>query len=523
MRSKFIYLFILFLLFSITITNQSQAEPLTFSASWQEKVDDRVLQEIILSPDGQIEFLVYLQEQADLSAAHAMNTKDEKGEYVFQTLTETAKGSQESLLMDLESWGTSHRAYWAANMIWVRGNANILQTLAGREEVARIYANTRVLVSEPAIVFTPLSGGASSGIEWNISHLRAPAVWSAGFTGQEVVIGGQDTGYEWHHPALIDSYRGWDGSRVSHDYNWHDAIRESHAFSPPDNPCGYESEAPCDDHGHGTHTMGTMVGGDNEGNQVGMAPGAKWIGCRNMDQGWGKPSTYLECFEWFIAPYPVGGDSFAGNPDKAPHIVNNSWGCPASEGCTEPDVLQTVVDNVRAAGILVVSSAGNSGLEGCETINMPTALYASAFTIGATDVLDQLTSFSSRGPVSIDGSGRLKPDVSAPGTNIRSSVLDGGYGQASGTSMAAPHVSGLAALLISARPELAGEVDAIEDIIQRSAFPRIAAGTCGGYPGTDIPNPFYGWGRVDAFSAVADALDWPVYYLPAVLKRQTMP
>ena len=139
----------------------------------------------------------------------------------------------------------------------------------------------------------------------------------------------------------------------NHNYNWHDSIHSGGGS------CGADSPAPCDDFGHGTHTMGTMVGDDGGTNKIGVAPRRKWIGCRNMDQGVGTPATYTECFQWFIAPTDLPNQN--PDPSKAPHVINNSWGCPPSEGCTDPTVLQTVVENTRAAGIEVVVSAGNAG------------------------------------------------------------------------------------------------------------------------------------------------------------------
>src|SRR4029078_3292034 len=137
---------------------------------------------------------------------------------------------------------------------------------------------------------------------------------------------------------------------------------------------------PCDDNGHGTHTMGTVVGDDGAGNQVGMAPGAKWIGCRNMDQGNGTPATYIECMEFFLAPYPVGGTPAQGDPSKAPDITTNSWGCPPSEGCAL-GTLQAAVEAQRAAGILMVVAAGNSGAA-CSTTTDPPSFYAASYTVG---------------------------------------------------------------------------------------------------------------------------------------------
>jgi serine protease AprX len=336
--------------------------------------------------------------------------------------------------------------------------------------------------------------------EWNISKIHAPEVWAQGFQGQGITIGGQDTGYAWQHPALINQYRGWDGESVDHNYNWHDAIHQSSG-----NPCGSDSQEPCDDHqlGHGTHTMGTMVGQETDlSNQIGVAPQAKWIGCRNMDQGVGSPATYIECYQWFLAPTDLNDQ----NPDplKAPDVINNSWSCPVSEGCSDPLVLQTVVEAVRAAGILTVHSAGNSGPI-CSSINTPSAIYDASFTVGNTDRYDQISLSSSRGPVTIDGSGRIKPDVSAPGTGIRSSLPGGRYGTLSGTSMAGPHVAGLAALLYSAHPELIGQVGQLERLITASAVPVSSNSQCGAIPDTSFPNNSSGWGRVDAVNGLLHA------------------
>jgi subtilisin family serine protease len=166
----------------------------------------------------------------------------------------------------------------------------------------------------------------------------------------------------------------------------------------------------------------------------------------------------------------------------------------------------TIVEHTRAAGIVVVGSAGNEG-SGCSTINTPPAIYDATFSIGATDSSDNIAGFSSRGPVTVDGSGRLKPDVSAPGVSVRSSTSGGGYGNASGTSMASPHVAGLVALVLDARPDLIGRVEEVESIIRLSAVPRTTSQQCGGIPGSEVPNPVYGYGRIDALEAVTGDAD----------------
>ena len=244
--------------------------------------------------------------------------------------------------------------------------------------------------------------------------------------------------------------------------------------------------------------MGTAVGDDGAGNQIGMAPGAKWIGCRNMDNGWGTPATYLECFEFFLAPYPVNGTVILGDPALAPDVTTNSWSCPGVEGCSW-DTLQAAVEAQRAAGIMTVVAATNYG-SGCSTIGEPPSPYAAAYTVGALNTgTDTIASFSSRGPVIVDGSNRRKPDITAPGTGIRSSVPGGGYSSAfSGTSMATPHVAGAVALLWSARPALKNQIPLTEQVLNDSAV-HVSSTECGS---SGWPNNTYGYGRLDLRAAV---------------------
>jgi len=451
---------------------------------------------------GETEFLVILAEQADLGAAAnagwlpSAPNREARLRYVYDTLRETALRSQSSLRAELDGAGVAYRSFYVANLLAMKGDRALVTQLAARPDVARIEANPRVRQSLPQPQLDIARLLAPQGIEWGVARVNADDVWALGYTGQNIVVAGQDTGYDWDHPALINQYRGWDSVTATHDYNWHDAIHSGGGV------CGADSPIPCDDHGHGTHTMGTIVGDDGAGNQIGVAPGARWIGCRNMDQGVGTPATYIECFEFFLAPYPVGGNPATdGVPGLAPHVINSSWTCPPSEGCAW-DTLQTVVESVRAAGIVVVASAGNDGYGGCGTVQDPPAIYEAAFSVGATDSGDNIAGFSSRGPVTVDGSGRLKPDVSAPGVSVRSSVPGGGYGWKSGTSMAGPHVVGTVALLWSAAPRLVGDVDTTEWIIEQTARPHATTQTCGDDDPGDVPNNVYGWGIVDALAAV---------------------
>jgi serine protease AprX len=443
---------------------------------------------------SQAEFLIVLADQADLSGAEALPTKLEKGQYVRDALWNKAQSTQAPLLAQLAARHVEYCSYYIVNLIWVKGDRSLALDLAARPDVARIEANPQISNIKYQIpnLRSQIADAKSSGIEPNIAYVHAPDVWALGFIGQGIVVGGQDTGYDWSHPALKPHYRGWDGVSATHDYNWHDSIHSGGGA------CGADSAQPCDDYGHGTHTMGTAVGDDGAGNQIGMAPGAKWIGCRNMNVGVGTPTTYIECFEFFLAPYPVNSTPAQGDPALAPDVTVNSWSCPISEGCSW-DTLQAAVEAQRAAGIMTVVAATNYG-SGCSTIAEPPAPYAAAYTVGALNTgTDTVASFSSRGPVTVDGSSRRKPDIAAPGTGIRSSIPGGGYSSAfSGTSMATPHVAGAVALLWSARPALKNQITPTEQVLNDSAV-HISSTEC---DSSGWPNNTYGYGRLDLREAV---------------------
>jgi subtilisin family serine protease len=195
---------------------------------------------------------------------------------------------------------------------------------------------------------------------------------------------------------------------------------------------------------------------------------------------------------------------------KAPHVISNSWGCPVGpppggEDCVVNSI-EATVNNVKTEGILVVAAAGNGG-SGCSSVTDPPAIYANTFTVGNVTSSNAINSSSSRGPVTADGSNRLKPDIAAPGTSVRSTIPGSSYGLKTGTSMASPHVAGVAALLMSAVPSLKGQPAQVEQILRDSATPLTqASGACGAFPHNVVPNALFGHGLINAEAAVLRAM-----------------
>jgi hypothetical protein len=441
-----------------------------------------------LEKGGEDSFIVLFDDPSSLKATLAGSPQDRpRGRPVYDRLRARAATLQAEVRRSLRDAGIPFRSLYIVNGLAVRGNLGLARALAARSDVVRIVGDPLVRGIETDL----LAPAAPDSLEWGVSRINADDVWTLDANrGEGIVVASADTGVSWTHPALQTAYRGWNGTTASHDYNW---------FDPIDG-----LPAPFDDNNHGTHTTGTMIGDDGLGNQIGVAPKARWIGCRNMDRGNGTPSTYIACNQFFLAPYPIGGDPEEdGDPSKAPDIVNNSWGCPPIEGC-DPDALQGSFAALRAAGILAVVAAGNSG-SACSSVDDPPSIYEESFVVGASDSSNRLASFSSRGPVTIDGSGRLRPDVAAPGVSVRSSLPSGGYAAASGTSMASPHVAGAAALLWAGKPQVRGLVDLSRCLLSQSAATVLTltvSQTCGGTAVASRPNNMWGYGLVDAFAAI---------------------
>ncbi len=410
-----------------------------------------------LPPGAQVPVIVELTTKADpKSAAKSAGEfqRRARGRAVVETLRDVAARTQpavkEQLSQDQASGDVSKvKAFWVFNGLAVTANEKAIRRLAKRDDVREVRLDVSIPPPRPTPSATPSTSSADPA--WNIAQIRAPDVWALGRTGAGAVVGSFDTGVEGTHPDLAPRYRGNDA------ISWFD-------------PYGQHA-SPYDNNGHGTHTTGTMVGGDLSGQSIGVAPGARWIAAKAWDDADNATeSAFHQIFEWFLAP---GGD-----PANAPDVVNSSWGLDPALCFTD---FQADVQALRAAGIVPVFAAGNGGPDP-GTVLAPGS-YAESYAVGSTDFFDDISYFSSQGPSPCDGA--IKPNISAPGEFILSTFPGGNYAFLDGTSMATPHVSGAAAVLLSIDPTMT--VDEVEAAISAGAVDL-------GTPGAD--NAF-GYGRLD--------------------------
>ncbi|MFF2877683.1 S8 family serine peptidase [Gottfriedia sp. NPDC057991] len=448
--------------------------------------------------NSQTTFLVKFKDQVDtVKVANEVKVKNKqlsnvKKELVVRSsivseLRIKADSSQRNLMNYIKKEKLNgnvkdYESFYIVNGMAVTATKEVMRNIAAMPEVESIRPNGITKLIEPAKT-TEVKVQATNNVEWGIEKIGAPDVWGLGIDGTGIVVGSIDTGVQWDHPALKTKYRGYDPANPdnpNNEYNWFDATANN-------------GSTPYDDLGHGTHTVGTMVGSEPNGtNKIGVAPGAKWIAVKAFTADGGTDEDLIEAGEWMLAPKDKNG---VPHPEMAPDVINNSWG--GSPGID--DWYKTIVTNWRAANIFPEFSAGNttnSNPGGPGSVANP-ANYQESFATGATDINNKLGYFSLRGPSPYGGI--LKPDISAPGVNIRSSVPGGKYeGGWNGTSMAGPHTSGLVALLLQTNSSLT--VSEIERIIKETATPC----TDSQYPET--PNNGYGYGVINAFKAVTSVM-----------------
>jgi subtilisin family serine protease len=423
---------------------------------------------------------VVLREQADLSdvpAGTGAAGRAARAHEVYRRLVTTAQRSQADLRRELDRLGLDYRPYYLANAIEVDAGPIVRAWLARRSDVDRVLLSQQLRPLPAAAPSATGSAPPPGGPGWNLTLIGADlAVSQAGADGAGIVVGSSDSGVDGSHPALAGRFRGGDDS-------WYDPWNGS--------------TTPVDHAGHGTHTLGTAVGSGG----IGVAPGAHWVGCVNLDRNLGSPAHYLDCLQFMLAPFPRDGDPFTdGRPERGPQVLTNSWGCPAIEGC-DLGVLRPATAALAAAGVFLAVAAGNTG-PFCGSVEDPPAPYPDVLTVGAVDRQRTVTSFSSRGPA--PGGGR-KPDVVAPGDGVLSAMPGGGYAALDGTSMATPHVAGVVALMWSANPGLIGDLDRTRRILADTATAATASPSIGRSAGCTEPANVAGAGLVNAYAAVAAA------------------
>lgn len=410
----------------------------------------------------------------------------EQRKAVINELQVTAAESQTSLISQIKKATgkvESFQPFYIINAVHVKAEAQFIKDLANQPNVEKIFKNDIVELDEPIVSSSTDSN--QEELEWNIEHIFADKVWDEfGIDGSGVLVGVIDSGINAMHPALRTKFKAWDPSTGAFDPA---LLAESfkdftgNQTEPYDDP-----QVP-----HGSHVSGVIAGGEADGtNQIGVAPGATLIVGKALTAMGGSDAGLLGAAEWMLAP--------GGKAENAPRIVNNSWG----GGANTDEWFTEVIETWRKAGILPVFAAGNR--RPGEPLPWPGSLSNPAnnmgsFSVAATDVNDIRASFSYIGPSLFDPTGKvIKPDISAPGVDIRSSVLGDDYMSMNGTSMAAPHVAGVAALMLQANPELT--VDEIEEVIRKTAMPL----TDKQFP--DAPNMGYGHGNINAYDAVAEVL-----------------
>ncbi len=400
-------------------------------------------------------------------------TRQERHAAVIDRLKSNNLQSQRNVLAKLrqlkqQGMVSQIKTHWLGNIIEAQVAAGQLATLADRSDIDMIYPVPKITLIEP-LKADALVSEATAGVEPNLQFIRADSAWKMGYTGAGRIICSFDSGIEGDHPALAENWKGLDGDSAA---AWFDP-RDGESF--PHTISGSSSS-------HGTHVMGILVGHDDAaGDTIGVAPEAKWISAAVIDI---PGASIIDAFEWAADP-----DGDPNTVADVPDVVNHSWGV-ANIGCM--NVFYDLIDNLEALGIVNVFAAGNEG-PGAQTLRNPAnraldsldCFAAGAIVLGTPPTI---WTSSSRGPS--DCNGAVKPNVTAPGQAIRSSVPGYGYLQLSGTSMAAPHVAGLVALLRQKNPN--ATVDEIKTAILTSALDH----------GYSLPNNDFGWGVIDCVSAL---------------------
>ncbi len=453
--------------------------------------------------------IVMMKDRVDISTlSKDLNdmraTRAHRHESVVLALQWKAEETQVDLVDYLESKVaggdvSEYKTFWIANLVMVEAKKSVIEKIAERSDVGEIYYNYEIEGIKPIAV-----GGAPedviASIEEGLERINAPEAWARGFTGEGRIVSHLDTGVDGNHPALAARWRG---------------------LHEPPNECWFDpvtfTTFPQDFSTHGTHTMGTICGYDvARDDHIGVAYEAEWISAAVIDRV-SIPVTMadaIEAWEWTADP-----DGDPTTVDDVPDVSSNSWRISPIfhsgylEGACD-QYFWDALDGCEAAGVVVVQAAGNEGNSPPNSIGNPSNRAVDpykSFSVGAIDGSnygnDPVAGFSSRGPVPSEcGPYTTKPEVTAPGDWVRSSLPGGGYGYMSGTSMSTPHVAGAVAILRQADPNASSE---------QVKFALMSTAQDLGPTGEDNT---YGWGLIDLNAALdvilASGCSWEISCSP---------
>ncbi|MEA2031810.1 MAG: S8 family serine peptidase [candidate division Zixibacteria bacterium] len=429
--------------------------------------------------DSLVDIVVFLDGSGLKNQISKVETKGLSHHELIQEITSTLRAYQtpdaDLILRFLNSRSAQPvKKYWVVPAMTARLPVSHLETLATMSSLELVVENATLSYESPVEIKTaPM---VSASVSTQLQLLNVPSLWQKGLTGTGRLICSFDTGVEQDHPALALK---WRGNNAELSASWFSKVR------PDSNPT--------DKIGHGTHTMGIMVGSVDD-DTIGVAPDAEWISAGVIDQGRDLNTTIsdiIEAFQWALDP---DGDSTT--TEDVPDVILNSWGIPKGLFTPCDQTFTTVISNVEAAGIVTVFAAGNEG-PNSTTMRNPADMSLTpltSFAVGAVDNNSEIAGFSSRGPSSCDEN-EIKPEVVAPGVSVRSSDKDGGYKVMSGTSMAAPYIAGLVALMRQYNPN--ATVEEIKNALIASAVDLGQAGE----------DNAYGHGLVDASELIKNLPD----------------
>ncbi len=477
------------------------ALPLLAGAAMAGELDQGLVNWLADHPDTAYEkVLLRLTDQADITSLNHQLRQERatlglRHQQVIQNLQAIAAVTQPALLDHLEQREMSgdvrsFHPFWLSNLIAVEATPAEIKRLAGRADVETVYLDYVIELIKPTNLLEPkpMKGNegrrtaGSRAVEPGIAAIKAPEAWALGFTGAGRLVAHLDTGVDGTHPTMAARWRG---------------------LSAPASECWFDpvtgTTFPFDAGYHGTHTMGTICGWSSS-DEIGVAKDAQWISAGVIDRV-SIPTTMsdaIAAFQWLVDP-----DGNPGTMDDVPDSIGNSWGIsPIYHGSyiTGPcdTTFWAAIDNCEAAGSAVIFSAGNEGSSGAASLRTPSDRADSpynAYAVGSVDATNDsfpypISYFSSRGP---GCNNQIKPEVVAPGSDVRSAYPGGGFTLLSGTSMASPHVTGAVAVLRQVDPNL--DVDTIKQILISTAVDL-------GPPGED--NTF-GVGIIDLEQAVIAA------------------